>query len=209
MDNKEKIRNTLVYKLALVSSISLFFSTALSQRLWSSLWIMYGLMELLLIVICGGTMVLSLIIWIKKHKVYLFEFISFIISAVFIVLIIILPLNDIRIKMEFALFKNQYEHAVDLALSGNQTMTKDSVIQNFVLPFKYKYLSAGGGEVIVVSKAKSKGVFFYTFRGCPDGMSGFLKTKGNSKIEIVKDDIYSGTRVLKDLGDNWYYVCAD
>lgn len=207
MDNRNKIAKTLVYKLSLISSICLFFSTALAYRLWSGLWILYGFIELALILICGGTVLWGIIFWIKKYKEYRLAFLPCIISSVFIALIIILPLNDIRTKLEFSTFKNQYENAVDFVLSSNTDPSNDHI--NYKLPWKYKFLSTGGGEVIVINKAADKGVFFYTFRGAPDGMSGFFKIKGDGKIENMKADLCSRITELKYLGDNWYYIAGN
>jgi hypothetical protein len=52
----------------------------------------------------------------------------------------------------------------------------------FKLPESYKNLSVGGGEVIVINKSSQKGVFFFTFRGVPDGKIGFLKIIGNDNV---------------------------
>jgi hypothetical protein len=76
-----------------------------------------------------------------------------------------------------------------------------------MLPEKFQFLSVGGGEVIMINNSISKGVFFYTFRGTPDGMSGFLNIKGDGKIDQFKSDLNIIT--IKDLGDNWYLITGE
>jgi len=110
-----------------------------------------------------------------------------------------------RNRAGFALFRNDYESAVDIINKADIDSTK-SIIE---LPSGYKYLSVGGGQVSLSHKHSAKAILFYTFRGTPDGLKGFIKVPNNSNIEEYKSDIASDLHELIDLGDNWYYVSGD
>jgi hypothetical protein len=205
MDTKEKITGTRIFKLALISSILLFISLFYFQKLWSELWLIYGFIQIGIIIFFIVTVVWGLIFWIRKNGEYKAAFVPLVIMITFLGLIIFLPLNKIRNALEFSANKKRLEKAVDLVLANNVKRTKYPTL--YKLPRKYESLSAGDGEVLIVNKLTSRGVLFYTFRGVPDGKSGFFKLKGDGKMEDFKADL--NVIELKDLGDNWYFITSE
>ena len=173
METKEKITGTGIFKLALIGSLLLFLSLFYGQKLWSELWLIYGFIQIGIIIFFIVTVVRGLIFWIRKNREYRSAFVPLFIMITFLGLIIILPLNKIRNRLEFSANKKRLEKSVDLVLANNPEKTKYPTL--YKMPRKYESLSAGGGEVTIVNKLTSRGVLFYIFRGVPDGMSGFSK----------------------------------
>jgi hypothetical protein len=77
------------------------------------------------------------------------------------------------------------------------------------LPSHLKYLSKGGGDVIVTDKNKSSDkidpatlhVFFFTFRGILDSYSGFEYSADDKPPSDAMD-----AREISHLQKNWYWV---
>lgn len=200
--DRQKITGTRIFKFALISSILLFLSIWFGQSLWSELWIIYGIIWIGIVFFFIVTVFWGLIFWIRKKREYKFAFLPLLITITFLGLIIILPIKRIKNRLDFVTNKKQYEVASNLVLETNNKQSKYPTL--YMLPDKFKFLSVGGGEVMVINNSISKGVLFYTFRGTPDGMSGFLNIKGDGKIDHFKSDLNIIT--TKDLGDNWYFI---
>ena len=128
----------------------------------------------------------------------------FCLQIVFLCSIIVLPLNRIRNRIEFRLFKSQYEEAYKLARKD----TRKSSQYSYHLPNKYQSLSVGGGDVYIVKKNTGTAVLFYTFRGMPDGASGFVRID-SGKIQDFLADMFSEVYDKKDIGNNWYYISGE
>ncbi len=109
--------------------------------------------------------------------------------------------------MEFATKKTQFEDAVDFVLS--KQIEKTTYPEIYKLPKSYKHLSAGGGEVIVINNNAKKGVFFYTFRGTPDGRIGFLKIKEDNNINDYTKELFNEINEINKIGDNWYFISGE
>jgi len=200
-----RIASSTIFKLAITSSLILFLSSLYADKLWSSLWLIYGFIQIGLIILFAVVLVFALGFGMTKRKEYENAFVPLIIMVVFLGVILILPLNRIRNGIEFSANKELLEKAVAIVLSKYSKQTEYPTFAK--LPSAFQSLSAGGGEVMVVNKLTSKGVLFFTFRGVPDGMRGFLKIKGDAAIDDLKEDL--NITEAKDLGENWYYVSGD
>lgn len=194
------VTKTNSFKLSLYSSIILLLSMMYAQRFWSTLWIIYGFIEIALIAFFAIALVWSVVFWIKNK--YKKSYLPFAISITSLALIIILPLNWIRNRIEFFVWKSNYEQAALLIYKN----MPDSTRTTYKLPDKYEFLSAGGGEALVENSSKCKGVLFFTFRGIPDGMKGFVKILDGKSINTFTESIGSEVDEIKVLGDNWYYI---
>ncbi len=202
---KRRITSTIIFKLALACSALLFLSSFYADKLWSELWLVYGFIQIGLIVLFTVVVVFAIGFWITKRKEYENAFVPPTILVVIFGLILILPLNSIRNRLEFSADKELLEKAVELVLSKSANNTEYPTVEK--LPARFQSLSVGGGEVVVVNRLTSRGVLFFTFRGAPNGMRGFLKIKGNGSINDFKSDL--NITEQKDLGENWYYVSGD
>ncbi len=207
MQNKKDITNTTILYLSILSSILLFLTIMYGQKLASELWVMTLIIDLPIILFFSVSIIVSLIFWIRNNSKYDFPFLPLTINILFLGLIIILPLNKIRNRIEFATQKKQFEKAVDFVLSKQIEQTVYP--ETFKLPKNYKKLSVGGGEVIVIKKNTQKGVFFYTFRGVPDGRIGFLKIIGNDNVNDFTKELFNEVDEINAIGNNWYFVSGE
>jgi len=207
MQNKKDITNTIILYLSILSSILLFLTIMYGQKLASELWVMTLIIDLPIILFFSVSIIVSLIFWIRNNSKYDFPFLPLTINILFLGLIIILPLNKIRNRIEFATQKKQFEKAVDFVLSKQIEQTVYP--ETFKLPKNYKKLSVGGGEVIVIKKNTQKGVFFYTFRGVPDGRIGFLKIIGNDNVNDFTKELFNEVDEINAIGNNWYFVSGE
>jgi len=206
MQNKRDITNTTILYLSILSSILLFLTIMYGQKLASELWVMTLIIDLPIILFFSVSIIVSLIFWIRNNSKYDFPFLPLTINILFLGLII-LPLNKIRNRIEFATQKKQFEKAVDFVLSKQIEQTVYP--ETFKLPKNYKKLSVGGGEVIVIKKNTQKGVFFYTFRGVPDGRIGFLKIIGNDNVNDFTKELFNEVDEINAIGNNWYFVSGE
>jgi hypothetical protein len=207
MQNKKDITNTTILYLSILSSILLFLTIMYGQKLASELWVMTLIIDLPIILFFSVSIIVSLIFWIRNNSKYDFPFLPLTINILFLGLIIILPLNKIRNRIEFATQKKQFEKAVDFVLS--KQIEQSVYPETFKLPKNYKKLSVGGGEVIVIKKNTQKGVFFYTFRGVPDGRIGFLKIIGNDNVNDFTKELFNEVDEINAIGNNWYFVSGE
>lgn len=207
MQNKKDITNTTILYLSILSSILLFLTIMYGQKLASELWVMTLIIDLPIILFFSVSIIVSLIFWIRNNSKYDFPFLPLTINILFLGLIIILPLNKIRNRIEFATQKKQFEKAVYFVLSKQIEQT--IYPETFKLPKNYKKLSVGGGEVIVIKKNTQKGVFFYTFRGVPDGRIGFLKIIGNDNVNDFTKELFNEVDEINAIGNNWYFVSGE
>ncbi|MVN89639.1 hypothetical protein [Mucilaginibacter aquatilis] len=199
----KKTFRTLTFKLSFFASIFLFISVMYSQKLWSDLWMIYGFFQLFIIAAFLIVLVTSTVFWIRQGEIYRFSFLPFGLNIICLILVIMLPLNYIRNRMAFVVYKDDYQVASNIAVTG----PLDPGSSLYKLPGKYSSLSVGGGEVDVLDKSLNQAVLFFTFRGMPEGRSGFVHIrKGNASfcIKEMFGDVYK----QKELGNRWYYVEA-
>ena len=207
MQKKKDITNTTILYLSILSSILLFLSIMYGQKLSSELWVMTLIIHLPIILFFTVTMIVSLIFWIRNNSKYDLPFLPLTINILFVGLIIILPLNRIRNRIEFVTQKKQFEKAVNFVLSKQTEQT--IYPETFELAKNYKNLSVGGGEVIVINKKTQKGVFFYTFRGVPDGRIGFLKIVGDENVNDFTKQLFNEVNEINEIGNNWYFISGE
>ena len=70
------------------------------------------------------------------------------------------------------------------------------------LPQRYRWVSLGGGEVMV----EGEKVFFFTFRGILDNFAGFVHTPNDTPPQ---DGEFAGEFFINErLDEKWYYVSA-
>jgi hypothetical protein len=207
MQKKKDITDTTILYLSILSSMLLFLSIMYGQKLASELWVMTLIIHLPIILFFTVIIIVSLIFWIRNYSKYDFPFLPLTVNILFIGLILILPLNKIRNRIEFATQKKQFEKAVSYVLSKQTEQT--IYPETFRLPENYKNLSVGGGEAIVINKNTQKGVFFYTFRGVPDGRIGFLKIIGNDNVNDFTKELFNEVNEINEIGNNWYFISGE
>lgn len=204
MSTKEGIIGTGIFKIALSASVLLLLSSIYADQLWSELWLVFGIIQIGIILFFAVTLVWSLGFWITKRKEKKKAYVPIVMMAILLGLVLILPLSEIRNKLKFTANKILLEKVADQVLSVNAKITEYPTV--YKLDPAHQFLSVTG-EVIVINRLSTKGVLFYSFRGAPDGMRGFLKIEGSANVDDFKSDL--NITSINDLGDNWYYVSGD
>jgi hypothetical protein len=198
----KSIKTASIFKLSLISSLLLFFDIMFSQALANIFSLFAILIDIPVILFFAIVSILSLVFWIKRSKDYAAPFSPLIINLLFLIAIIILPLNYIRNRIDFFINETDYNRAYELAINAHP----DSTYYNFVLPGKFKSLSTDDGQVDGVNKEKAHAVLFYTFRGVPDGQIGFVKVSNDKNADTLINQLFGKVNEKKDLGNSWYYV---
>lgn len=172
-----------------------------SQALVNIFSLLAILIDIPVILFFAIVLILSLIFWIKKSKDYSAPFSPFLINLLFLIAIIILPLNYIRNRIDFFINETDYNRAYDLAIKAHP----DSTYYSLMLPKKFKSLS-DGGQVEGFNSETARAVLFYTFRGIPDGQCGFVKVSSHEKAYKLIDEVFGVVTETREIGNNWYYA---
>jgi hypothetical protein len=203
---REKIIKKNVFWFSVLSAILLFLSIALGQKIFAELWLIHEMIQLLVLLFFCVTLSWSLVFWLKKSDYVKVRYVPLVIHVIMVAIIVILPLNWLRNEIEFNNNRDQFEKAALFVMEKEVEETGHPEI--FELPEQYKYLSLDG-VVFVIHKQNKKGVFFFTFRGAPDGVSGFLKLQSGADLKEFSKAITAEHLTSKDLEDNWYYLSAE
>jgi hypothetical protein len=174
-----------------------------SQSLSNALWVLSLLIEIPIILFFAIILISSLIFWIKKGKYYSNPFIPLLINLLFLIAIIIMPLNFIRNRIGFFINETNYNKAYDLAIRAQP----DSAYYDVTLPGKYSSLS--DGNVTVINSQNEHAVLFFTLRGVPDGHGGFVRVSNNKNADELIKQLFSEISDKKNLGNNWYYIIGE
>ena len=195
----EKITKAPIFKSSIIASSILLLTIMFAGTLISELWLVYGFVAFVIIIIFLIILIRSVIFLDKNRTTYKYPGIPLLINVGVLIVIYITPLNYIKDRIEFTLFYNSYENATKEVISTT-TQNSEGIV---ILPSKYQFLSVGGGEAVVFKTGSNTAVFFYTFRGAPDGFDGFVKI---SKDGNIKDFPWGELHEIVALRDNWYYV---
>ena len=198
------IFQTVTFRLSIFSSSLFCFSCMYADKLWSDFWLLYGIIHIIIIGFFIGVTIQSVVFWAAQSDAYKFSFIPFISNIICLVLVITLPLNYIRNRIEFAIYKNEYNAAANIAVKRRKDLTTNL----YNLPSRLSFLSVGGGDVILLDKPMKKAVFFYTFRGAPEGRSGFIQVRRGNSVSCI-NEMFGQVYKRKDLGKNWFYVAGE
>lgn len=74
------------------------------------------------------------------------------------------------------------------------------------LPERYRYLSRGGGLIMVERYESGIGVFFFTFRGILDNFSGFIYRNDNACPNST--DFSGDFKQIKKIGEGWFWAAS-
>jgi hypothetical protein len=203
---RSKITRQKVFWFSILSSVLLFISISAGQKIFAELWLIHEMIQLLVLLFFGVTISWSIVFWLKHGAYVRTPWLPLLVHIIMVAIIVILPLNWLRNEIEFNNNRDQFDEAAALVMKEETEETGRPEI--FELPAQYKYLSLDG-VVFVIHKDKKKGVFFFTYRGAPDGVSGFLKLEYGADLKTFGRAITAEHLVSKDLANNWYYLSAE
>lgn len=192
-----------IFKTAILSSVVLLGTLFVFERLWSEARAGCAL----LIAVAGlfyiVTLLWTVVFWIEKRH-YRIPYVPFCISLLAGLMAYGLPLSRICDDAEFAVLHNKYDKVANLALQSRG----DTNVYNYRLPHKYRRLSVGGGDAVVVQNKDARAVMFYTFRDA-ERSKGFIKLAKGQNIGECARSLYNEVDSIKPMGHNWYYVAGE
>jgi len=127
-----------------------------------------------------------------------------IIQIATIILVFIIPFNQIMLNIDFKINKSNREQVVKMVESGE---LKPNVAHNselIHLPSKYKHLSSGGGDIVIEKSNNGYDVLFFTYRGIMDNFSGFVYTVNDQ--EPFAKSFNGDFKEIDKMGKNWFFV---
>jgi len=127
-----------------------------------------------------------------------------VIQIVTIILVFIVPFNQIILDIDFKINKSKREQVVKMVENGE---LKPNVSYNSALihlPTKYKHLSSGGGDIVIEKSNNGYDILFFTYRGIPDNFSGFVYTVNDQKpfTKAFNGDF----KEIDKMDKNWFFV---
>ncbi|NGY88544.1 hypothetical protein F6Y05_36740 [Bacillus megaterium] len=129
------------------------------------------------------------------------------IQLIAIVMWIYFPFNQVNLDLNFKMHQNKREEIptkIENGVVKPNVPDSPSLIQ---LPKEDRVLSKGGGEVVLEPKGKIKSILFFTYRGMPDGFSGFVYSPND--VRPLKNDFDGNISEIERVHKNWYYVSSD
>jgi hypothetical protein len=186
---------TLIFQQSLVD----FLTPFLFVPLYGAVWLAFGL------VLVGSCIKASRVNQGRKLDRYRFFFLNLLVGLI----ALIAPFNYYSTLLDFNFNLPQRMLVVEMAKQGGLGRPYSYNKSLYALPDSMKYLSNGGGDVVVTDSSgyadhvskDNVHVLFYTFRGILSHYSGF---------EYSADDMTPGgidePRQVTKLRKNWYWV---
>jgi hypothetical protein len=168
------------------------FTPFLLPFLLLSLWAILGILTLI-----------SAISAPFDFRIYSWKsFLPIIINGSTLLILLYVPFTTIRLSIEFTMNRNGYEYIIQMVESGQ---LKPNEYGRVELPPDYRYLSKGGGDIMVDTSDGITSIFFYTYRGVLDNFSGYMY-RSNDTHPIR--DFMGGDWAETTRKDRYWYFCA-
>ncbi|MER2998550.1 hypothetical protein [Pontibacter populi] len=196
------------FRLSVIASVVSVLVVAYWDRIWSEYWLLALPFGLLVLVFFIVALTQSLIFAYNHKRITKLASLPLTINLLTLFLIFVLPLNWVRQYIEFKFRQSEMEEVVRMA-NHNELENVRLNSDLMQLPDNYSQLSVGGGQVIVEEVNDHKAVFFYTFRGTPDGREGFVFIPDGAKLEDCEGRLYNKILNQRDVNNNWYFILAD
>lgn len=177
------------------------------DELFLDLWILYAPVFLFLFVLF--TITFAYTIWrLRENHKSILNWISFAIFFLFLLFYIFAPVNDIKNKLNFELYKDKRCEVVEMVKEHSLKPEQNS--RGVILPEGYESISTGG-DIIIYSNANEITAGFWILRGFLNtGYSMFIYSSSNDMNNIRKlwPDILE-TDTIEKIEDHWFYLEAD
>lgn len=129
----------------------------------------------------------------------------FVIQVITIILLFLIPFNQIILDMDFKLKKSERVKVVKMVEKGELKPEPESSWM-IHLPKKYENLSSGGGEIVVEKSGNGYNILFFTYRGILDNFSGYVFTVKDRKPS--KNAFGGDFKEIERMDKNWYFVSS-
>jgi hypothetical protein len=106
-----RIIKTAVFKLSIASSLLLFLAMLYGQKTANFNLAAGIFIDMMAVLLFAVVLIWSLIFWIRNRLRYRSAFLPFLINLLFLITVMVLPLNWIRSKIGFTVYQNEYKNA--------------------------------------------------------------------------------------------------
>jgi len=117
-------------------------------------------------------------------------------------IVIFFPFTRLLVDVDFHLNLDRRERVIYLIQSGK--LQPESGRQTMMLPMELRYLSKGGGEILIEKASGNLEIFFFTYRGILNDYSGYLYSssiRNSSNAALIR-----GCREIINIQDHWFWV---
>jgi hypothetical protein len=143
----------------------------------------------------------------KRKTMRLKAGVPFLIQVFALMVTFFLPLDSWITDLDFRLNLTKREEVVRMVGTGELKPNISYNDELIYLPAGYRYLSRGGGEIMVEQQKGGYRIFFFTYRGILDNFSGFMYRPDDSPPQ--NDDFTSDWIQIVKLRDHWYFVASN
>lgn len=193
----KKYSNFILSILILIFSfIKCWYSDYLSNFLF-----IFEIIIDLILVICYLICLINNIRNLKK-KINFSNILTTIILIITVILVLVFPFRDVKIKYELDLYEEDRLKVIDM-IHKNELTIDD--IGNVTLPTKYKKLSTSGQIYVYQNNEEGQVIGFWAFRGMLSGSIQVIYSTGGDELIRSSLKVHPITRIEK-LKDKWYYV---
>lgn len=162
------------------------------------------------------TLLLMPIIWLAVYGFFILIYIiaiahilkkkerlPFYLQSLVLLLILIIPFEQILIDLYFAINKSQRAEVVSMI--QNETMTTSSEAKVH-LPNKYAHLSSDDGSIEIEEQNGEYSLLFYTYKGIQDDFNGYIFSPNDKKPSNYS---FGGDlKEIQRIEENWFYVVS-
>jgi hypothetical protein len=128
------------------------------------------------------------------------------IQAITILLLFLIPFNEIVLNIDFKTNKSERFEIVSKIQAGTFMPNVSHNPSLIHLPNEYEHLSIGGGDIVIEKQGEEYSVLFFTYRGVLDSFSGFVYSPND---KTPPSHSFGGDfKQIEKITKNWYFVAS-
>ncbi|MDC7290454.1 ABC transporter permease [Blautia schinkii] len=207
MSKHDLVKSILMIPVSLLVVGIMLFDIWYGEELFSDLWILYVPVLLFLFVLFIVTFAYAIWRLSDNHRSIL-NWISFAIFLIFLLFYILAPVNDIKNKLNFELYKDKRCEVVEMV--KERLLEPEQNSRGVILPEGYESTSTGG-DIVIYSNADEITIGFWILKGfLNSGYSMFIYSSSDDMNSIRKlwPDILE-TDIIERIENHWFYLNAD
>lgn len=194
-------KNNKVFIYGFILTFLFFLFRWFFNKLFDTFFI-FIIFDFLILIISYLAFLIYIIINTLKNK----KRSNYILLIIFIILFLInifFPFQKCKYYFDYK-FKLNDRMAVINYIKNNDVEISDNNLLK--LPFKYRNLSSGGGEIVIYKDKNNLTIQFFLLRGfVPTGGNAFVYCDSKDKERTIKEKI-KYISFIKRIDNNWYYI---
>jgi len=213
-NTRAELEGTLIFGARVGSAVALLVVVPLCLALIALTALQWSLVDLLtpfllapLLIGLWALLILatvaSLVMWLLMRPRRVATVLPLLICGLTLAVLVLVPFERISTALDFARHEAAREALVEQVVSGALEPDEHGLI---ALGSQAPLLSRGGNEVVVEEIGGEPYVLFYTYRGAPDGYSGFLWVPSGGDPRRFGDLGEPHSSTVRPYGGHWYWV---